>query len=148
MCAPLNLSTFNPPNVQTVLISILPYTLPSYVGSNSFPFTLFSKLPGCTYFLPKSERLSFPQRETKSTSPALLAREISVSPGFSTLGDPPRSPCAPAGASRPALNGRGCASPLKRGRSNQGRASVESSTPAKQFGKVCQRIPCCLGPAI
>src|SRR5260370_25066690 len=29
-----------------------------------------------------------------------------------SVGNAPRSPCAPVGASEPALNGRGCASPL------------------------------------
>ena len=41
-------------------------------------------------------------------------------PGFSTLGDLPRSSCAPAGASEPALNWLGCASPLPRGPFRQG----------------------------
>ena len=145
----------------------VPYILPSYGYSNSFVFTLFTKLPGCIdgiphfpfslfHFRPRLSSLesalprfraltplecavtkkqggggpaltfNFQTRFTRPVrfvgtftcvtfraSPALLAREISVSPGFSTLGDPPRSPCAPAGASGPALNGRGCASPLQ-----------------------------------
>src|SRR6266480_1522211 len=86
-------------------------------------------------------------RETNSTSPALPLCEISVRPGFSTLGDPPRSPCAPAGASRLALNGLGCASPLPRGDGHyQRRFCVKSSPQSKQFGKTGNPIPRCLGP--
>ena len=86
-------------------------------------------------------------RETNSTSPALPLCEISVRPGFSTLGDPPRSPCAPAGASRLALNGLGCASPLPGGEGHyQRRFCVKSSPQSKQFGKTGNPIPRCLGP--
>ncbi len=75
--------------------------------------------PLCRGLLPRRAAYLFPKtkrRETKSALPALPLCEISVRPGFSTLGDPPRSPCAPAGASKSALNRQGCASPLFEGR--------------------------------
>ena len=39
----------------------LPYILPSSVSSNPCVFTLFTKLPGCTYFLPNLELATQPQ---------------------------------------------------------------------------------------
>jgi len=56
-----NVQTFFCPDPQTSAKSVdykVPYILPSSVYSNPFVFTLFSKLPGCSYFLTKTERSS------------------------------------------------------------------------------------------
>ena len=44
-----------------MLISILPYILPSSVCCKPFVFTLFTKPPGHTQFLPESERYAVPR---------------------------------------------------------------------------------------
>jgi activator of Hsp90 ATPase-like protein len=47
--------THTSPSLHSPPFYKVPYILPSSVCSNSFVFTLFTKLPGCIHFLPNSE---------------------------------------------------------------------------------------------